>query len=180
MLSLLKKYKGRLYDIGCGNGRDVIFFNKKNILCTGIDKSKEAIKKNKKKFNLFQDSFVKKNFCDLLNKKKKENISIYSRFTLHAINYKEEKILLNSFKNAKNMEYLFIECRTLKDELYGIGKKIGKHEFVTSHYRRFIDPKILKNKLKKNFKILYFKQSKNFAKFKNENPCVLRLIAKKK
>ena len=177
----LKKYKGKLYDIGCGNGRDVIFFNKNKILCIGIDKSKEAIKKNKKKFDYFKNSFIKKNFCDLLSKKNKEKkFSIYSRFTLHAINYNEEKILLSSIKSAKNLEYLFIECRTLKDELYGVGKKVGKHEFISSHYRRFIDPKILKEKLKKHFNILYFKQSKNFAKFKNENPCVLRLIAKKK
>ena len=57
---------------------------------------------------------------------------------------------------------------------------MGKHEFISSHYRRFIDPKIIKEKLKRNFKILYFKQGINFAKYKKENPWVLRIIAKKK
>ena len=57
---------------------------------------------------------------------------------------------------------------------------MGKHEFLSSHYRRFIDPKIIKEKLKRNFKILYFKQGINFAKYKKENPWVLRIIAKKK
>ena len=29
---ILKNYKGTLYDIGCGNGRDSIYFNKNNIV----------------------------------------------------------------------------------------------------------------------------------------------------
>ena len=177
----LKNYKGTLYDIGCGNGRDVLFFNEKNIHCIGIDKSKEAIKKNKKKIVKYQNKFLMKNFCGLFNKKSiNDNFSIYSRFTLHAINYNDEKKLIESLKNKKNLNYIFIECRTIKDDFYGLGKKVGKHEFISSHYRRFIDPKVLKNKLRKYFKIVYFKESKNFAKFKNENPCVLRIIAKKK
>ena len=76
------------------------------------------------------------------------------------------------------MKYLFIETRTINDEIYGKGKKIGKHEYVTSHYRRFIDPRDLKKKLSKFTKILYFKESKNYAKFKNQNPWILRVIAK--
>ena len=39
-----KKYKN-LIDIGCGNGRDSIFFNKKNLDVLGIDISTSAIKK---------------------------------------------------------------------------------------------------------------------------------------
>ena len=74
----------------------------------------------------------------------------------------------------------FEESRTLDDELYGIGKRVGKHEFISTHYRRFIDPLILKQKLKKYFNIIYFRKSKGFAKFKKEDPCILRIIAKKK
>ena len=88
--------------------------------------------------------------------------------------------MLNSLKKQKKLEYIFIECRTIRDDLYGKGKKIGKHEFIDTHYRRFIDPKEFKRRLSKFFKISYFKESKNFAKFKKENPCILRLIAKKK
>ena len=56
---------------------------------------------------------------------------------------------------------------------------LGKHEYMTTHYRRFIEPKVLKKKLSKFLKIIYFKESKNLAKFKNENPCVIRIILKK-
>ena len=37
--------KSRVLDIGCGNGRDSYFFNKKGFKVTGIDISKKAIQK---------------------------------------------------------------------------------------------------------------------------------------
>ena len=40
-----KGIKKSLIDIGCGNGRDSIFFSKNNFRVTGIDISQKAIKK---------------------------------------------------------------------------------------------------------------------------------------
>jgi 2-polyprenyl-3-methyl-5-hydroxy-6-metoxy-1,4-benzoquinol methylase len=40
--------KVKLLDIGCGNGRDSYFFNKKGFHVTGIDISQKAIQKNSK------------------------------------------------------------------------------------------------------------------------------------
>ena len=45
----LKNYNNILLDIGCGNGRDTIYFNKQKINCYGLDKSFQAIKILKKK-----------------------------------------------------------------------------------------------------------------------------------
>ena len=116
----------------------------------------------------------------VINKKKiKEKFSIYSRFTLHTINHENEKKLIKSLINEKNLEYIFIETRTIQDEFFGVGKKIGRNEYISNHYRRFIVPSELKKTLSKNFKIIYFKQSKSFAKFKSYKPNVLRVIAKK-
>ena len=180
-LSKLRNYNKTIFDIGCGNGRDTVFFNNKSINSIGIDKSYSAIKKNKKNFQKFRNKFINKNFCSFFTYKNFDfPFSVYSRFTLHSINYSDEKKLLNSLNKQKKLEYIFIECRTIKDDIYGKGKKVGKHEFVDTHYRRFIDPKEIKRRLSKHFKISYFKESKNFAKFKKENPCILRLIAKKK
>ena len=55
-LKYLKNYKGNVFDIGCGNGRDTIFFIKKKIDVIGLDQS-NVIKKNK---NFFKKNFVKK------------------------------------------------------------------------------------------------------------------------
>ena len=47
--------------------------------------------------------------------------------------------------------------------------KVKKLRIFISHYRRFIDPNNLKRVIK--FEITYFKESKNLAKYKKENPC---------
>ena len=54
---------------------------------------------------------------------------------------------------------------------------MSKNEYITDHYRRFINKNELIKNLKKNFKILYLKESKGFSKFKNEDPCLIRIIA---
>ena len=79
-----------------------------------------------------------------------------------------------------NLKYLFIETRSDKDELCGIGKKLSQNEYITDHYRRFINKHDLLKKIRQNFKILYVKESKGFSKFKKEDPCLIRLIAEKK
>ena len=33
-----------------------------------------------------------------------------------------------------------IETRTIYDELFGVGKKISENEYLTDHYRRFVNP----------------------------------------
>jgi len=170
-----------IYDAGCGNGRDVVFFNKSKIKCFGVDSSKTAIDINKKKFKKIKNRFIKANFCKYnYGKYLKNTFSIYSRFAFHAINKKDEDLLIKNLSKKKKLNYLFIETRTIYDDFYGKGIKIGKDQFIHDHYRRFIKPQVLKKKIEKRFNILYFKISKNFAKFKNENPCVLRIIAKKK
>ena len=174
----LKNYQHLIIDIGCGNGRDTNFFLQKKFVCFGVDQSKKVITINKKKYVKFKKYFLNKDFSkinfDIYFKKK---YSIYSRFSLHSINYKSELSFFNNLLKSKNLEYLMIETRTIYDDLYGKGEKVGNHEYVTDHYRRFIEPAVLKKKLKK-FKIIYFNINKNLAKFKNENPKVLRVIYK--
>ena len=176
----LKNYKGILYDAGCGNGRDTIFFYRKKLKIIGIDISSRAIELNKKKNPELFQNFKKKNFCEFFRKKIKERFSVYLRFTIHTINLQEENFFLRDIFNQTKLDYLFIETRTTQDELYGLGKKIGKNEFFSDHYRRFIVPSEFKKKFSKKMKIIYFNQSRNFAVYKNYRPNVLRIILKKK
>ena len=176
----LKKFNGIVFDIGCGNGRDVAFFNRNKINCHGVDLSKKAISQNKKKYKLIKNNFLNKDFSKLNISKLKTDIAIYSRFSLHSIDRKKEKDLIKILNSSKNIKLVMIETRTIYDELCGKGFKIGKNEFITSHYRRFIDPEKLKKDINNSFKIKYFKLDKNLAKFKKENPKVLRIIGVRK
>lgn len=176
----LKKFNGKVFDIGCGNGRDVVYFNKNKFNCYGVDLSKKAILKNKKKFLLIKNQFLNKDFSKLNLSKLNSDLAIYSRFSLHSINEKKEKNLFKILKESKNVKLLMIETRTIYDDLFGKGYKVGNNQFITSHYRRFIDPNKIKKIISRVFKIKYFKLCKNVAKFKNENPKVLRIIAYRK
>ena len=55
--SKFKKKIKQIIDLGCGNGRDTIYFSKKKIQCIGIDKSEIVMKKNKKKNTLYKKVF---------------------------------------------------------------------------------------------------------------------------
>lgn len=180
-LKYLKKFNGDLIDVGCGDGRDLLFFNKKRVNVIGIDNSHKALKFIKKEEPNLKNKLLLKNFSKVKFDRVSKNSVIYSRFTLHTITKKEELEFLKNLYLSKKVKLIFIETRTIKDDFYGKGKKVGKNEYIFSHYRRFIDPEELTNQLKKNkFKVIYFSLKKNYAKFKKENPCVLRLIAKKK
>lgn len=179
----LKNYTSTIIDVGCGNGRDLFYFKKNKYDTIGIDLSKNAVSLIKKRLKNTKDKkkIIHSDFSLFDYKKKiKTKFSIYSRFTWHTINEKSEGLLIKKISKIKNLEYIFIETRSDKDELCGVGKKISKNEFVTDHYRRFINKNNLVKKIKKNFKIIYLKEAKGFSKYKKEDPCLIRLIAIRK
>ena len=69
VLPKLKKKNCLVYDLGCGNGRDTIFFNKNKIDCIGIDKSYQAIFNNKKKIKNFKKNILTQIFAHILKKR---------------------------------------------------------------------------------------------------------------
>ncbi|MEE3235420.1 MAG: class I SAM-dependent methyltransferase [Candidatus Latescibacterota bacterium] len=180
--SVFKPDLGCLFDVGCGNARDSIYFSSNSISVIGIDQSKNAIKKNiakAAKLGLDTKFFIDDFTCCDYQRLAHESFSIYSRFTLHAINHNEEKTFLHLCNGSTDLKYLFIEARSVKDNLYGKGDNVGPNEFVTTHYRRFIEPNELRKKLSKYFEILYFEEGYGFAKNNLEDPCIIRVIAKK-
>ena len=60
------------------------------------------------------------------------------------------------------------------------GKIISKYERFYGHYRRFINVNDFRSKLDlMGYKILYIKESVNFAKLKSDKPSVCRIIFKR-
>ncbi len=180
---LNKVRKGRvkksLIDIGCGNGRDSIFFSKNNFHVTGIDISQKAIKKNllfkNKNLNFIRFDIEK-------NKTSKKFDIIYCRFFLHTINENGENKLLHLIKKMKKKNSVIcFEFRNLKDQIFKKYKK-RKHnqivEFEKGHYRRMINPIMFLEKCVKiiKCKMLYFKSSKNLSVVKYDNPNLSRII----
>ncbi len=159
-------------ELGCGNGRDSLFFASQGLSVIGLDLSIVAIE-NLKKNNFENVNFQVKNFCELENFK---NIDfVYSRFAFHSIDENAENAVIDQLKDVISPEgFFFLEARTSKDEAL-------PKEFGIEHYRRYLnfEKTIIKIK-KQGFEILESIESQGLSPYKKEDPYLLRIIAKLK
>lgn len=172
-----------LLDLGCGNGRDSLFFAKNMVHVVGIDASNVAIEileqahGDDEYLEFICDDFVT---ADALFQR--EYDYCYSRFTLHAINERQEEQLISNVYRALKREGLFmIEARTIHDSIYGMGDLVEKNAYIyNDHYRRFIDPDELMDKVvKMGYTIIYNEEGNGFSKTETDDPVLLRLVLKK-
>ncbi len=173
-----------LLDLGCGNGRDSLYFLDLGLRVTGIDASNYIIERlNGKLFDNKNAEFICEDFTKHLPINNGKYDYVYSRFTLHAINERQEiKLLSNVRKFLSDDGFFFIEARTVKDSLYGKGIRVNKNAYIyDEHYRRFIDADEFRVKLEKlNFEIVVFEERQGFSKTESTDPVLLRCIARLK
>jgi ubiquinone/menaquinone biosynthesis C-methylase UbiE len=178
----IKTQKGRkLLDIGCGDGRDTIFFSKK-LHSTGIDKSMAAVNFLKKKFSKNKKIIFHRINLDYLHQSKLSKYDyIYIRFLFHAIKLSSENKLFKQLKKLMNKDCIVMaEFRSDKDPLMKLGKKISENETYTDHYRRFINfEKFIDTLKKRGYKIIYQKEKRGLSIAKNDNPVLCRIIFRK-
>ncbi len=179
-LSNYMKKDKTLLELGCGNGRDSFLFAQNDISVVGIDIAHEEISYLNSINKLNNLKFESKSFPNYVSKVKFDYV--YSRFTIHSISELEEELTItNSYKNLKDNGLFFIEVRSIKDNMFTNSKKITDNEGETDHYRRFINYEEMINKLKLNkFEIVYSIESNGLAKYEDQDPVVIRIIAKKK
>ena len=174
---------GQIIDVGCGNGRDSFYFLECGLNVIGLDSSATVIENNNSRLSDLEKNYIKFNnedFCKFDYSNIKNSFSVYSRFTLHAIDHLSEDIFFKNLLGANNLNYFCFEVRTIKDDIYGLGECVGKHAFISSHYRRFIDPEEYYKKLSKFFIMEEFDERKGFSPTKEDNPTLLRGICKRR
>jgi cyclopropane fatty-acyl-phospholipid synthase-like methyltransferase len=172
-------------DVGCGNGRDTLFFAQLGHDTLGIDGSKTAIEHCRERIRVFDSSpqkhdFKHANVADLSNDgdtlKRIAGIKkiIYSRFFLHAITPSEQTAFLEfAFASMQSEDVLALEFRTLEDEY--------RQKVTDAHYRRYIDLEKLKQQITQEFpgKIEYVAQGTGMAKYHSDDAHVARLLVHK-
>lgn len=142
-----------LVDLGCGNGRDLNYFIYQGIRAYGVDESVSTdIIEN-------QDvaEFIK---CTPAPK------YVYTRFFWHAIDRKTQLAILNWVD-----DYIFIEARTTDDE--------HEQKEFPQHDRNYVNvPQLVKDLKDRGFQIMKLEEG-FFSPYKNENPYLVRVIARK-
>lgn len=176
---LREKNPAHILELGCGNGRDSLFFLSKGHKITAIDESDVAIEMLSRMTDSNNGLFVCDDFVKSEALCQMKYDCIYSRFTLHAISEKQEDELLDNVRHALTSNgILAIEARTTNDELYGKGTEIENNVFFyNEHYRRFINVNAFRSKLEKmGFDVIYLEESNGFSKTANSDPILMRCI----
>tara|TARA_B100001146_G_scaffold170413_1_gene151246 strand:- start:553 stop:1182 length:630 start_codon:yes stop_codon:yes gene_type:complete len=176
----LKKNE-KIIDLGCGTGRDSLFFFNKGHQVIGVDQSEPIISKLQQLHSDKHESlkFIEADFTNQTDDEKFD--VIYSRLSFHSIDsVSASRTLKWIYRNINDDGKFLLEVRSVKDDLYGKGKQVESDAFVTTHYRRFIRLDELLDELKDiGFKIKYSIEQNGLAIFKDEDPVVIRICAKK-
>ena len=181
-------YDLKVLDVGCGNGRDTYFFADNGYNVDSIDLSYNAtaiMKDNIRRNEISNICVYKQDFTNIIELKinlKKYDI-IYSRFSLHSVDLEGELCFIKWVSNhiSKNGR-LCIEVRSDKDPMCGTGEEVigEKNAWINTHYRRFHNLTELCNILNNNqFQIIYYMESNGLSIVGNDDPEVIRIIAKK-
>ena len=137
--SFVKKYlkSGKtLVDLGCGNGRDSLYFSKLGVNVIGIDASDTSIAKLNS-LKIKNASFICGNFisCPLIYAKKVEYF--YSRFSIHAIDEKGEDIALRVARGIVTKFFDgFTNSKKLKARLSSELNKFEDYKRIISDYNK--------------------------------------------
>jgi len=173
-------------EFGCGNGRDSIYLATHGRTVYGCDLSAPAIEANAAKSKdvsgvefAVVDASCATQVGAIVAKARgppadASRVVVYTRFFLHSIDQAQEDKFLAALSSALVAgDKLYFEFRCKMDE--ALEKVHGK-----DHYRRYVDtPAMLEGLVKLGFAVEYEITGRGMAKYKQEDPYVSRVIARK-
>ncbi|MFT5935765.1 MAG: ubiquinone/menaquinone biosynthesis C-methylase UbiE [Pseudohongiellaceae bacterium] len=160
-----------LLELGCGNGRDSLFFVEKGKQVQALDLSSKTIE-SLSSLNIKNVEFLNQDFSSLT--KFSDLDYVYSRFTMHSIDEEtEEKVFSQLSQVLKVGGFFLMEARSSKDE------KLEK-TFGNDHFRRYLNFHVTVDKLEKlGFQILEKRESQGLSPYKQEDPFLIRIVAQR-
>jgi SAM-dependent methyltransferase len=166
-----------IIDVGCGTGRDSLFFASRGARVIGVDASHSAVELCRSKstsLGFSNTEFICSDITDSglrqrLNVPKGAPVCLYARFFLHAIPEEGEDAFFRLAAEISPEVQVAIEFRTDRDA----------HQAKTTdhHFRRFILPvSTVARGAVHGFSPIYFVEGFGFAKHKHDDAHVARVI----
>lgn len=180
---LLEDRKVDIVELGCGNGRDSVFFAKQGHNVDAIDQCYNEICLLINQYQHLDNlDFRCDDFTDLMDSEPYD--VVYSRFTLHSVNKEQENRTLEwAYRNLKKNGLLCIEVRGQRNEIYKVGEAVENEKdafILDNHYRRFINFDKLCDDLRNlGFSLNFAREDKDFAPYNGKNETYIRVIARK-
>ena len=163
-----------LLDIGCGDGRDSMYFSEQGVNVTAIDFSEEAIGKLQTRFpdiNALVKDILHMDFPDT------SFDAIYAHLSLHYFDDPTtDAVLCNIRRMMKHNGLFFIRCKSIHDPLYGKGREINEDMFLFHHTRHFFSAEYMREKLR-DFEILSLEETA--SSYEGKDSCFVEAIARK-
>ncbi len=172
---LKNKEKGALLDLGCGGGRDSLYFTRRGFRVAALDVLESG--RQQAKFKKAGVEFIKNDIREMKLKSGSFDY-IFAHLSLHYFSDKEISEITNTLYEAlREGGYLFVKCKSIADPLFGRGKKLEENFYeFKSMTRHFFSKEYMAEKLKK-FRIVKIQKTNTFL-----HPCkasFIEAIAKK-
>lgn len=175
--------RARVYEIGCGNGRDLAHFARNGCRASGTDVSASAVEICRRSgLSAHVSNPHDPASLDIPD----DTDCVYTRFVLHAMPEDQEAALLDAVSEAVRPGTLMaIETRCAGDTLQYAGGCASTHESVAetahsgAHYRRFSEPHVLHAKLAARGFMVDELLVGRFSKMGDDSPLLLRIMATK-
>jgi SAM-dependent methyltransferase len=170
----------RVVELGCGDGRDALFFASYGHDVVAVDASASAIEGCRRLADALGErvSFIRSTIDDpdLVAKVRGDAGPrvVYARFFLHAITDHEEETLLDVAAAIGDPgDLLAVEYRTTRDSS---GAKV-----TASHFRRFVLPASFEARaLGRGFEVVYAVEGFGFAKYRQDDAYVARTLFRRR
>ena len=166
----------RVIELGCGNGRDSIFFAGNGHDVTGVDGSQAAVEACSalaaalgEPATFLHSAIDDPALAERLAGSEGPHV-VYARFFVHAITDEEEKTFLDLCAALTSPgDVLAVEYRTVRDQ-------VGAKE-TGAHYRRFVLPATFQARaLERGFEVTYAVEGFGFAKWRHDDAYVARTL----
>ena len=161
-----KNQSTKILEIGCGQGRDAIFFSQNKIRIDAFDISPNAINFINKTKDEKDLELLKVFVHDATVPLKEPNMGYdfaYSNLALQFFNLNNLKKIFDNVSNALNNEsYFLLSTKKKGDKYYKFGNKINENAYESKGVTRyFFEEEDLKKSLKEKFEIIKFDADKH-------------------
>jgi len=182
---VLNKYVHKddfLIELGCGNGRDAVYFAQQGIRILAVDQCENELNFLSRTYPMQNLEFLIHDFADL-NMNLKCN-HVYSRFSLHSIIKEQQDAVLHWVNNVLiDGGYFHLEVRGKRNEIYMKGKPVqDEHDafIYENHYRRFLDfTELCATFENAGLKIIEAIETKGFSPFNGTDETFIRIVVQK-
>lgn len=174
-------------ELGSGNGRDAHYFASQGFVTVAMDLSPEAISRCNsyaQSNNILHSFFFQGSIADTKavdtavtlarTRSTTGAISFYSRFVMHSIDDEQQELFFRTLSSFLRVgDEIYFEFRSKEDA------NLDKH--FDGHFRRYVDTDQFSKALVEilGLSIEYRITGQGMARFKEEDPFVSRIIARK-